>query len=68
VRNSGTLVWCACGTYGKEGKIVQGFDEETRKRPFGRTRFTLKDNMKTDLQDVGLVGVDLVYLAEGGGT
>ena len=34
------------------------------KRPFGRKRRGLDDNIKTDLQDVGCEGMDWIELAQ----
>jgi hypothetical protein len=35
------------------------------RRPLGRPRRRCEDNMKTDLQDVGWVGMDWIELAQG---
>jgi hypothetical protein len=37
-----------------------------RKRPLGRPRHRWEDNIKVDLREVGLEGVDWIHLAEGG--
>ena len=36
-----------------------------RRRPFGRPRHGWEDNIKVDLQDVGWVRLDWIYLAQG---
>jgi hypothetical protein len=38
--------------------------EPERKRPLGRTRRRWEDNNKTDLREIGWVGMDRIYLAQ----
>jgi len=43
----------ACGRYGGGERCMQDFGKKPEgKRPLGRCRQRLKDNIKTDLQDV----------------
>jgi hypothetical protein len=57
---SGTFDTC-----GGEGRRVQGFAGETRrKKPLGRPRRRSEDNIKPDLQEVGCGGVDWNELAQ----
>jgi hypothetical protein len=55
----------ACSTYWeKRGayRILVGRPE--RRRPLGRPRRRWEDNIKTDLQDEGWVGMDWIELAQ----
>jgi hypothetical protein len=56
----------SCGTYGEEGKYIQGFGEETwrGKRLLVIPRRRWKDNIKTDLQEVERHGMDCVHMAQ----
>jgi hypothetical protein len=41
----------ACGTYVRQERCIQGFGRETwRKRPLGRPRRNLEDNIKIDFK------------------
>ena len=49
----------ACGTYWREARCIQGFGGETwRNEPLERPRRRREDNIKIDLQEVGLGDMD----------
>jgi len=55
----------SCSTYGGGERRVQGYGGETwGKRPLGRTRRRLEDNIRMDLQEVGIGGVDWIELTQ----
>ena len=55
----------ACGPDGGRERSVQGAGGETEgKRPLGRPRLRWEDNIKTDLQEVGLGYEDWIGLAQ----
>jgi len=58
--------WCgACSTYGERRiicRVLVGKPE--RKKSLGRPRRRWEDNIKMDLQEVGFVVMDWIYLAE----
>ena len=56
-----------CRTYGDRRSVHTGFwwgHLRERERPFGRPRPRWKDNIKTDLQEVGGGGMDWIELAQ----
>ena len=56
----------ACSTYGGEEKSIQGLGggKPEGKRPLGRVRRKWEDNIKMDLQEVGLGAMDRIDLAQ----
>jgi len=45
----------ACGMYGRAEKYLEGFDEKIEeKTPLGRSRCRWEDNIKMELQAVGM--------------
>jgi len=49
----------ACSTYGREERRMQGFGGKLEgKRPLGRPRRILEDNIKMDLHEVGCGSMD----------
>jgi hypothetical protein len=55
----------ACGKYGKQEQFTQGSDgSPDGNRPLGRPRRRWKDNIKTDLQEVGREGIDRTVLSQ----
>ena len=50
---------------GGQERCIRGFDGETLGgRPIGRTRHRWENNIKTCLKELGLEGVDCIYLAQ----
>jgi hypothetical protein len=45
------------------GEVLVGRPEG--KRPLGRPRYKLKDNIKMDLREIGINGVNWIQLAQG---
>jgi len=55
----------ACSTYGGDERDTQGLvGKPEGKRPIGRDRYRLVDNIKMDLQEVGGGGMDWIELAQ----
>ena len=55
----------ACGPYGGRERSVQGAGGETRgEEPLGRPRRRWEDNIRMDLQEVGLGYEDWIRLAQ----
>ena len=56
----------ACGTYGGRERCAQGFGgrKSEGKRPLGRPRRRLEDNIKMDLREVGGDCGDWMELAQ----
>ena len=55
----------ACGPYGGRERSVQGAGGETRgEEPLGRPRRRWEDNIRMDLQEVGLGYEDWIGLAQ----
>jgi hypothetical protein len=54
-----------CGTNGETSNAYRLLREKPqRKRPLGRTKRRLIDNIKMDLLDIGLGGMDWIGLAQ----
>jgi hypothetical protein len=54
-----------CRTYGEVQRRIRGFGGEPEgKRPLGRPRHRWEDNIKMDLQEVGLRVMDWIDLAQ----
>jgi hypothetical protein len=54
----------ACGKYGKQERFTHGADGlPDGNRSLGRPRRRWKDNMKTNLQEVGWEGIDRTALS-----
>jgi hypothetical protein len=51
-----------CSAYGGDERRIQG--KPAGNRPLGRPRDKWEDNIKMDLQDVGLWGMDWIELAQ----
>ena len=55
----------ACRAYGGRGEACTGFGGEPDvKRPLGRPRCRLEDNIKMELQEVGCGGMDWIELTQ----
>jgi len=55
----------ACGLYGRYEKYVQNFGLETwREETTWKTRCRWKDNIITDLREIGLESVDWIHLTQ----
>ena len=57
----------ACSTYGGRGEVHTGFwwGKREGKRPLGRPRRRWEDNIRMDLQEVGLGWIDLAEDMDG---
>ena len=54
----------ACGTYGGRKRCAQGVGKPEGKRSLGRPRRRREDNIKMDLQEVGMGYGDWMELAQ----
>jgi hypothetical protein len=55
----------ACSAYGEERGLYRVLVGKPKgKRPLGRFRFRLEDNIKMDLQEVGCGGMDWIEVAQ----
>ena len=52
----------ACSNYWKEERVLMG--KSKGKRPLGRPKRRLEDNIRMDLQEVGCWGMDWIELAQ----
>jgi hypothetical protein len=54
----------ACNVHGGDERCLQNFGLMSEgKRPLGRPRHRWEDNIKMDLRETGLEGVDWIHLA-----
>jgi len=53
----------ACSTHGRHEECIQNFGRETCWEETVTTRRRWKDNIRMDVREIGLEGVDWIHLA-----